>query len=179
MVRLFKSKHGKLLSKAWCLYRTFIYICCFLTVIISGCIKETAPTRSNEQDELINAKASSSDLKSDIVVFIPSKKDTGIDINTNISVRCNNIQDATKISLLTFFVYNGSSRVDGKLIYSDTSVVFIPDVNLKYNTSYTVEINGTVSITLDRELKPSIKGIIRKWSFTTGSESLYLMQRQS
>lgn len=86
---------------------------------------------------------------------------------------------AAKIDISRFHVYEGPKTIEGNIIKSDTSAVFIPHVNLKHNTLYTVEINGTVTILYDVGLPSVTEGIERKWSFTTGGQPVYSMYRQS
>lgn len=66
--------------------------------------------------------------------------------------------DPTSINASTFILRQGTSVINGTILYSGTTATFIPSANLKPNTLYTATITTGVKNVLELQWQLIISG---------------------
>jgi hypothetical protein len=91
---------------------------------------------------------------------------TGVPRNNAIAVTFSEAMNPTTINASTFTVMQGSTPVQGMIVYSGTTATFNPSVSLAANTTYTATVTTGVKDASGMALASAIV-----WTFTTGTTS--------
>ena len=103
-----------------------------------------------------------SDLPS-VTTHWPASGATDVPVDTVVSATFSEAMDASTINETTFLVNDGSTNIDGKVSYENTTATFTPTTNLVCEKTYTATIT-----TGARDMAGNALEADYSWPFTTG-----------
>ncbi len=96
----------------------------------------------------------------------PADGETGVAINSTITVTFSEEVQSSTINTNTFTVSDGSSNISGTVSYTDMTAIFTTAGNLSHSATYTVTISTGV-----RDLAENALASDYTWSFTTTDDA--------
>ena len=101
-----------------------------------------------------------------VILTIPVNDAIGVAVNSGISATFSAIMDPLTIGPTSFTLFSGGNQVSGTVECIGIAAIFMPSIDLAFDTSFTATITTAV-----RDLDGNAMVADKIWSFTTGAEA--------